>query len=270
MLYIRKERVRDKMNKILRFKAIFFDAGGTLVEPYLSVGEIYSEVAGKYGCKISSKEVEQKFREEWEKKDHLTTFRATEGGAGFAGLNHGVNERGWDHHKEGEHHPQEREWWYKLVWDVFETFGGIKKFDVFFDELHDLFARPQVWRVFPEVEGVLKKLKDHGFFLGIVSNWDERLIPLCERLGFGKIFDFILASGLVGSSKPHAGIFKEALRRSGVEPHEALHVGDSIKDDVQGPTRLGIRAVLLDRTGQRKFPIPTVNSLSELIPLVLG
>lgn len=225
-----------------RYKAIFFDAGGTLFTPHPSVGEIYAETALRYGCQVCPQDIEKQFRIEWEKRDI---------------------------HSLSSDHPEERQWWYDLVWDVFKQFE-IQEYEQFFDELYDIFARPEYWRLFPEVRDVISQLKERGFILGIVSNWDSRLLPLCEKLGLGKYFDFILASGLVGSSKPHPGIFREALKRSNVGPHEALHVGDSLKDDVQGSRQLGIYSVLLDRTRMRKYSMTTVASLCELIPIIFS
>lgn len=226
-----------------RFKAIFFDAGGTLLVPHPSVGEIYSSVAAKYGCNVSPDVVENAFREQWERRDRI-------------------------HDPNLNAPPQERRWWYELVRDVFSRFDGVADYESFFEELYDIFARPEYWRLFPEAVQVVRALREQGYVLGIVSNWDERLIPLCEKLGLAALFDFILASGLVGSSKPHAGIFLEALKCSRVKPHEALHVGDSLKDDVQGPVRVGMNAVLIDRTGSLKYPVPTIRSLSEIFALL--
>ena len=43
---------------ISKFKAVFFDAGGTLLHPFPSVGEIYEEVASRYGCRVNANELE--------------------------------------------------------------------------------------------------------------------------------------------------------------------------------------------------------------------
>lgn len=220
-----------------KFKAIFFDAGGTLFTPHPSVGEIYADVASSYGCSVEAKSIEKRFKEEWIKRDHKVHPTI---------------------------HPQERDWWYGLVKDVFLNFEPIQEFELFFNELYDIFARPEYWKIFPEVKEVIQKLKALGFILGVVSNWDQRLIPLCEKLGLAGFFNFILASGMVGSSKPHRGIFEEALRLSQVQPHEALHIGDSLKDDVKGSSELGIHAILIDRSGERKYPVTTVKNLLEI------
>lgn len=229
------------MDKKTRFKAIFFDAGGTLFAPHPSVGEIYAEVARRYGCSVPHDGIERRFHQEWEKRDN---------------------------HAKKTSDYQERQWWYELVYDIFLPFGGVTHFEAFFDELYDIFARPEYWKLFPEILDVISELKESGFVLGIVSNWDSRLLSLCQKLGLKEHFDFILASGLVGISKPHPGIFQEALRCSGALPHEVLHVGDSLEDDVHGPRGLGIHAVLVDRSGRREFDIPKIGSLSELFSIV--
>ncbi len=231
------------MNKKSRFRAIFFDAGGTLFTPHPSVGEIYANIARPYGCILNPQEVEERFKQEWLRRDHLP---------------------------HSDVHPEEKVWWYELVRDVFSNYDPIREFDSFFNELYDVFARPEYWKLFPEVESVIQKLKEREFILGIVSNWDARLIPLCEGLSIRKSFDFILASGIVGSSKPHSGIFEEALRLSKVKPTEAIHIGDSLKDDVKGSQKLGIEAVLVDRSGQKRHPVHTVKTLSEILPFIMS
>lgn len=222
----------------MKTKAIFFDAGGTLFRPYTSVGQIYADTARRYGFSVSGDKVEEYFRAAWLRKSSLSALESTQ---------------------------NERTWWYELVYEVFSELGEMSDFDAFFDELHELFARPEVWSLFPEVVEVLKVLRQKGYILGIVSNWDSRLVPLCEKMNIHHHFDFILASAVVGSSKPHHGIFHEALKKSGVEPEEAIHIGDSIKDDYEGSSTLGIRALLLDRDGHHTEGVmERISSLNDI------
>ncbi len=79
-------------------------------------------------------------------------------------------------------------------------------------------------------------------------------------------FDFILASAEVGSAKPDETIFAEALKRSGVSPHEACHIGDEPRVDVQGANNAGIDAILIDRKGRyENEDFTTVRSFLELL-----
>ena len=66
-------------------------------------------------------------------------------------------------------------------------------------------------------------------------------------LGIRDYFDFAVISGLTGYEKPEPEIFHAALSAAAVPPEEAIHVGDSLRDDVAGAQAVGIRAVHLDR-----------------------
>ena len=56
-----------------------------------------------------------------------------------------------------------------------------------------------------------------------------------------------MTSQEIGTSKPHAPIFLAALQKAGVQPHEAMHVGDQYQSDVLGAKAAGLNPVLLDR-----------------------
>ncbi len=218
-------------------KAFFFDAGGTLFRPHPSVGEVYAEVASRYGLSLDPEELELAFHGVWHKKDSYTRPSVKR---------------------------EEKSWWKLLVHELFSGFGKMHNFDAFFDELYDRFARPETWRLFPDTLPTLEALKKKGKILGVVSNWDDRLFGICEGLGVSPYFDFILASAVVGAPKPDAKIFKEALKRSAVRPQEALHVGDSLEDDVLGAERVGIHGIFLDRKGARKADTFTISTLQFL------
>lgn len=225
------------------FKAIFFDAGGTLLHPFPSVGEIYRRVAAQHGCKVDADATEKLFRESWLRRD---------------GLSHLAS-----HSSE----KIEREWWRALVYEVFETLGGFKDFEAFFTELYDTFARPECWKLYPGTLELLASLKKKKKTLGIISNWDSRLLILCKGLGLENHMDFILASAVFGASKPSPKIFEEALKRANVKPQEAVHIGDSFEDDIKGARGVGIHAILIERHPKhRKLEeVPTIHDLKELM-----
>jgi putative hydrolase of the HAD superfamily len=244
------------------FKAIFFDAGGTLLHPFPSVGEIYRRVAAQHGCRVEAKATEDLFRKSWLKRDGLS------------------------HLASHSNEKVEKEWWRGLVFEVFETLlrrdcqssasvpesldsglGGFKDFEAFFDELYDTFARPECWKLYPGTLEVLAALKQQKKCLGIISNWDSRLLILCKGLGLEDPMDFILASAVFGASKPNPKIFEEALRRAGVPPEEAVHIGDSFEDDIKGARGVGMNAILIERHPQhRKIQdVPTIHDLKELM-----
>jgi putative hydrolase of the HAD superfamily len=93
---------------------------------------------------------------------------------------------------------------------------------------------------------LLEALRSDGFLLGIVSNAFDPPALLHDdlaRLGIAERVDVAVFSSEVGRRKPDPAPFRAALERLGVEPQEALHVGDRLYEDVLGASRLGIRTV---------------------------
>ncbi|RKU38580.1 hypothetical protein C6496_05790 [Candidatus Poribacteria bacterium] len=135
---------------------------------------------------------------------------------------------------------------------------------------HYLFAANS-GTLYDDVVPTLQRLRDAGFKLAIVSNWDTPLDPLIERLGIAEYFDAIVAShdGRVRSEKPDPHIFNYALTVVGVSAEEAVHVGDTYGADIVGAKGVGIRPILLDRDGtQAGGWDEMIQSLSELPALL--
>lgn len=125
--------------------------------------------------------------------------------------------------------------------------------------------RSLVWDVFPDVIPTLDALVVAGYRLGIVSNWDVSLGDVLSDLGLAGRFDFVAVSAVVGARKPDAAIFRHALRRLGVCPGDAVHVGNDPELDVRGALGAGLRAVLLDRAAVPPLPAaPVVRRLTDL------
>ena len=99
----------------------------------------------------------------------------------------------------------------------------------------------------------------------VVSNWDASLPEVLERVGLGPCVDAVVSSAEVGAAKPAPAVFEAALERAAVGAAEALHVGDSLAEDVAGARAAGVAAVLLDREGTRGFDgVEVITGLGEL------
>jgi HAD superfamily hydrolase (TIGR01549 family) len=92
---------------------------------------------------------------------------------------------------------------------------------------------------------VLEELRRLGLGLALVSNGVRDLDDFV--LHHGLDVDAAVCSRAHGRIKPHETIFRAALERLAVEPAEAVMVGDSLEDDVEGAQALGMRAFLVDR-----------------------
>lgn len=125
--------------------------------------------------------------------------------------------------------------------------------------------------------GLVKILSDlrKSFMLGIVTNGTCDLqYDKIARLGIKSFFpsESILISEEVGFSKPHRKIYEIALERFKVKPEETVFVGDSWRDDVEAPSKLGIQTIWFNRRERDAPDKPTpmaiikhVNELSEIL-----
>jgi putative hydrolase of the HAD superfamily len=120
------------------------------------------------------------------------------------------------------------------------------------------------FRAFDDVTPTLEGLRGRGLRLVCVSNWDYALRSVLNRVGVGHLLDGVVTSAGVGARKPDPEIFRAGLEVAGCDAGEALHVGDSSEEDVGGASAVGIRALLLDRSGGGD-----ISSLAEL-PRTLG
>jgi putative hydrolase of the HAD superfamily len=102
---------------------------------------------------------------------------------------------------------------------------------------------------YPDALPSLSELRERGLSLVAVSNWDCSLPLVLERCGLGVLLDGAVSSAAAGARKPDPAIFEPALELAGCAPEEALHVGDTAEEDVEGARAAGIRPLLIDRGG---------------------
>jgi putative hydrolase of the HAD superfamily len=86
--------------------------------------------------------------------------------------------------------------------------------------------------------------------------------------GLTEYVDALVASEDVGTSKPDPEIFRIALARLGVRAEDAVMVGDSWANDIEGARAAGIRAVWCNRYGhERPSTPPGVAAIQQLTPV---
>lgn len=231
------------------YQVIFFDAAQTLFHINGSVAEIYLQYAVRHGFRqtpTSLGAITQAFSRAF-KDASPPVFALTEPAA----------------LKQSE-----RLWWFDIVHNVFYRVGMFEGFDEFFEEVFQVFENPKTWKLYPETEAVLRQLKAQGLELGIISNFDSRLFPVLRGLGIEQFFDTITISSLSQAAKPAPKIFQLALEKHAIDPEEAVHVGDSLKEDVEGAAKAGLTSVLIDRELRVTEGLPPgalrITSLSEL------
>jgi len=231
----------------MRYSAILFDVGDTLIGPRERFGSAYSRVFGEQGVELPPERFERAIRETW-----AAVAREIPPGVDRYGYHRGGEEAFWlrfaqaslARASDGEH-PE-----------------SIARSAV--EALRDHFATPAAWRVYPDTVPVLRELREAGFRLGVVSNWDSRLPRVLDMLELTRYFDSIGVSHLEGLEKPAPEFFLRVLSRLDVAPERALHIGDVPELDLAGARAAGIDARLVDRHARLA---PTHDALPDLTTL---
>ena len=224
-------------------KAVTFDAAGTLMGVAEPVGESYARIARSVGARLSAEELDAGFRQAFAQMPPMA----------FAPMDEASRLR------------CERDWWRTLVQRVVAHAGGVGAFDEFFNALFSYYAGGAAWRAYPDARDALTTARARGLAVAVVSNFDSRLPPILQALGFADLVDIVVYSTACGSAKPDAGIFQYVLTSLAVPAQHALHVGDSLGADYRGALAAGMTAVHLDRHA-RAAPasIPTIGHLGQL------
>ena len=125
--------------------------------------------------------------------------------------------------------------------------------------------------VYPEVKDTLRELS-RSCQVAILSNADDAfLLGSVEKNDLS--FELVVSSEAVRAYKPHISIFRETCRRMGVEPQDALYVGDQPWADVEGSRQAGMGQAWINRHGAAwpddvAPPQYTITSLTDLVPLL--
>jgi putative hydrolase of the HAD superfamily len=228
----------------MAIQAVSFDAAGTLIKTAKPVGESYATIAQRYGMRVTPAELSARFRACFERSPPLAFPGAPT--VAICQL--------------------ERDWWKRLVREVFSPFGRFEDFPAYFDELFAHFSRADSWKLYPEAGETLQALHRRGLKLMVVSNFDSRLLGILEGLGVASSFADIFVSSAVGYAKPDRRIFDFVLGAQQLAPEDVVHVGDSIANDLGGAANAGMKGILVDREdGPQSASITQVASLMQVL-----
>jgi putative hydrolase of the HAD superfamily len=123
----------------------------------------------------------------------------------------------------------------------------------------------------PGAVETIRELRARGLHIGLITVCTDDVPELWPRTPFHGLFDAEVFSCSVGLRKPDPRIYRLACEQLGVEPEEALFVGDGANDELAGAERVGMTAVLLERPGEeQEWSGRRIRSLPELLELVDG
>ena len=203
-------------------KAVFFDAGETLIHRNPSLVKIVKRLLEKGGHKVGM--------------DALTAAINSSAREMKAITEEGVmpDSVKWDHYMRA-------------------VFRALKiRDEKCVEKIKSALKAGTSFRAYPEVRGVLRRLRSKKIILGVISNASRSLEKILKRAGLDGSFDHVLVSEIEGVEKPHKKIFDRALKKTGVKKGEFMFIGDNYIADVEGARKAGVHAVWLSR--------PTVNA----------
>jgi putative hydrolase of the HAD superfamily len=231
----------------VRFDAVFFDAGETLVHPHPTFPDLFASVLAREGYDVDAETIRGRI--------HVVSDRFSKAAR--------ENEL-WTTTAE-----KSRAFWHD-VYGIFFQDLGITDANGLIDVVYREFTDLANYALFDDVVPVLEKLRRASLRLGVVSNFEEWLERLLERLGVRPFFDVRVISGVVGLEKPDPAIFRLAASRAGVELRRSAYVGDNPEFDVEPALRVGMFPILIDRRDRYPNASGTrIASLDEL-PGALG
>jgi putative hydrolase of the HAD superfamily len=227
---------------------VFFDIGGTLAYPHPSFNGLIAQICQAHGVAITLEDAARVEPAVWE---HIA--RRRDAGRGFS-LNTEDSQTFWL-------------WVYRTY--LTELGHPAAAETELPRRLLETFISSESYRLYEDVLPTLERLREHGFILGVISNWEAWLERLLVDLAIHEYFDVTVVSGSAGVEKPDPQNFQLALQAAGVKPAEAVHVGDNPTDDVAGAAGVGIRGILLDRNDRfapvlPKHLVPEIAEAPEL------
>lgn len=142
-------------------------------------------------------------------------------------------------------------------------------------EIYEEWATNRHFEMYDDVPDVLAEIAGRGIRIGLISNSHRCLASFQEHFELERFISAAVSSSQHGYLKPHPSIFQAALHLLGVSAGEAVMVGDSLGQDIEGARRVGMRAVLV-RRGAADEPfgrevdaeVPVIHSLRQLLPLL--
>jgi putative hydrolase of the HAD superfamily len=213
----------------VRFRAVFFDVGETLIHVEPSFADLFVTVLAGAGHERSEDEVR-------EATTHVYTrfSEAARDGSMWTTS------------------PERSQKFWTSVYDRMLGELRIPEGDGLANTLYREFTRMENYVLFDDVRPTIAALQGAGLLLGIVSNfeaWLEDWFGLHELI---ETFPVRVISGIEGIEKPDERIYRLALERTGVDAADAAYVGDNPEFDVDPPAALGMFPVLVDR--RERFP----------------
>ena len=171
---------------------------------------------------------------------------------------------------EVKRHPEldhDEEIWVLFTERIIRGMGGVGDTYRAAVEMERRWAHSAHFELYEDAAPTLVELRRQGLKIGLLSNSSRDLGEFTRHHGLAA--DAVLTSHAHGKTKPHATIFRAMLELLEVDACDAVMIGDTLEDDIEGALGVGMRAVLLDREGRYPEQPGRLQDL-RAVPAALG
>ena len=136
-------------------------------------------------------------------------------------------------------------------------------------------SRRMVDDIRPDAIELLSWLKSNDYKIGLISDCSPDIPQLLDKTPLARFFDMPIFSCHVGMNKADIRIFQMAVERLDVSPENCVYVADGVRNELANATKLGMHAIQIyvpeeiDTAPIREeWNGPTISALSEIKELL--
>jgi putative hydrolase of the HAD superfamily len=166
-------------------------------------------------------------------------------------------------HPELDH---DEEIWVLFTERIIQGMGGVGDTHAAAVEMERRWSHSARFELYDDALPALTAVSARGLKIGLLSNSSRDLGEFISHHGIRA--DAVLTSASHGKTKPHDSIFRAILEALGVTAAEALMIGDTLREDIDGARAVGMRALLLDRDGRHPDVTERIESLATINALL--
>lgn len=219
----------------MKYKAVLFDLGGTLVNT-VDISEIFRRILETFGFRVDVDEISKA----------LETNRSN------LDVEAGQVELG-------------ESFWTKWNANLLIEVGIESDTEHLARRISDAWWNHAGLQLYPDVMPTLASLRTKKILTGIVTNaLRNDYEQILQRLKIEQYFDVVVGTDDCRAAKPNPRIFQYALEKLNLKPSETLFVGDDLRRDYEGSKKAGMKPLLINRGSQKFDNIDNVNTLTEI------
>lgn len=200
---------------------VFFDAVGTLIYPDPPIYSVYHTIGQKHGSRLTKDDIAVRFTQAYQlhfSKQNIENLCTSE--------------------------DLEKQRWLQLVEQVFDDVS--MQNSELFSELWEHFSINHHWKVYDDIKPIMEALLNASVYVGVASNFDARIIPICKHLFPDIQTERIYYSTSMGYAKPHAQFYKTIENSFCDTELSFIMVGDDYENDIEAAHNVGWNAIHRD------------------------